>query len=358
MGADQPNEVLLAEGFRTKTLLNLFKTTDRQLKDEQNRREVLSSQYIADILGESRIGYGAITTDRRSGLGCLVLDQDIEPHQKSIKLATSAREFQFGDRTTKFSTFDTATAFRNLQREKCGIIYGNHVALRDLLVAAKRINFTITALPIWASQKSIESEVERILADKTGKQQSEAERIAELRRRLVEEKARKQQETNALSNRQREYRKQFGPKVASIVSGIETQISDIRIKIEASINSQHSLGDAVKGYGFFGEFPQWYGKKIQGGWVFDSIIATAEDYGNASWRKRDVKAIVASVRILMKNHNLGEYSDDCWYVGYIIDSEFSMQREPTISTCMNNDIHKRWQINHRFETRWKLVSDN
>jgi hypothetical protein len=90
------------------------------------------------------------------------------------------------------------------------------------------------------------------------------------------------------------------------------------------------------------------------GWSFDSTLPVPADYGIAKWRKREVEAVIAKINVLMKNRSLGEYSDDCWYVGYIVDTEFNMQREPFVSRCKDTAAMTTWKTQHYFETRWDL----
>ena len=70
-----------------------------------------------------------------------------------------------------------------------------------------------------------------------------------------------------------------------------------------------------------------------------------------------MEAVISKVRVLMKNRRLGEYSDDCWFVGYLIDGEFGMKRNSTVSMCKNEEVHKNWLIDHGFKTRWKFVPE-
>ena len=90
------------------------------------------------------------------------------------------------------------------------------------------------------------------------------------------------------------------------------------------------------------------------GWEFDSTLPVPADYGVAKWRKRDVEAVIAKINVLMKNRRLGEYSDDCWYVGYLVDAEFNMQREPIVTRCKNAGLLTKWKTDFYFERRWDL----
>ena len=90
------------------------------------------------------------------------------------------------------------------------------------------------------------------------------------------------------------------------------------------------------------------------GWEFESTVPTPKDYGIARWRGREVEMVTARIRVLMKNRVLGEYSNTCWHVGYILDKEFSMKREPFAAPCDGVFALRDWQDRIAFETRWDL----
>ncbi len=90
------------------------------------------------------------------------------------------------------------------------------------------------------------------------------------------------------------------------------------------------------------------------GWQFDSTVPMPKDYGTAKWNGRIVEAVTPQIRVLMKNRKLGKYSDDCWNVGYLVDKEFSMNREPFTQRCEDADALRAWQTDNSFETRWDL----
>ena len=94
------------------------------------------------------------------------------------------------------------------------------------------------------------------------------------------------------------------------------------------------------------------------GWQFDSTVPTPKDYGFAKWNGRTVEAVTAQIRVLMKNRKLGKYSDDCWNVGYLVDKEFSMKREPFTQPCEDDDALGAWQAGSglKLAGTWELSS--
>ena len=57
--------------------------------------------------------------------------------------------------------------------------------------------------------------------------------------------------------------------------------------------------------------------------------------------------------IRSKNQELGEYADDCFTVGYLIDAEFSTLRDPVETSCMESSgVIAQWKAGRGFESRW------
>jgi hypothetical protein len=128
----------------------------------------------------------------------------------------------------------------------------------------------------------------------------------------------------------------------------------VRVKVDSALGEQKNLSSAVSSADIWGGYPAWYADKRMKGWDFDSTVPTPKDYGVAEWNGRAVEAVIAQIRVLMKNRTLGKYSDDCWNVGYLVDKEFAMKREPFTHRCKDVDALKTWQAGHSFKTRWDL----
>jgi hypothetical protein len=54
----------------------------------------------------------------------------------------------------------------------------------------------------------------------------------------------------------------------------------------------------------------------------------------------------------MRNRVLGEYKDACFIAGWIVDSEFSMQRDPVDATCDNKQGIADWMAAKGFKSEW------
>ena len=349
-----PTEVALAGGFKKKTLSRVFTVTHADFRDELKRRVILARQYQNDILEGARSGFGALSGDNQSSIGCVVVSENREAHQSHIDEAANAREFHSGNQTRKNVDVSVSVAFKELQKKSCGFVYAGEKDLKTIIEASKRANLKIAVLPVWTSASKVEKKAAMLLKQKKMLQQAEADRLANLKRKKLEDAAQRAAREAELSRRQARFRNMNRAKVTSLVASIDNQLKNMRSRIDNALANQSRVRRVVQELGFWGAMPIWYGGKRQKGWEFESAVSAPTDYGMAVWKGRRIEAIVAKIRFLMKQSDLGEYSDTCWYVGYLIDVEFSRHREPLIALCRDSVALKNWQVNNRFDTRWDL----
>ena len=143
--------------------------------------------------------------------------------------------------------------------------------------------------------------------------------------------------------------------MTSLVARIDSELKEVRKTVDGALVDKQYVSTTVAQLGFWGAIPGWYADKRMEGWEFESTVSVPEDYGISSWRGREVEAITAQIRILLKNRAVGEYSDTCWNVDYLIDTEFPMNREPFTAPCEDANALAVWQARSSFETRWDLA---
>jgi hypothetical protein len=351
---DIPPADTLVASLNKKTLGRLVTIKHSDFTRELAKRDILSAQYESDIREGARVGYGALAFKSDTKVGCTVIDEGIEGHDTSIEAALSALQFLSGAVVKETTNVSATVAFRQAQKGQCAVIYASSATLKTILDASKAAGIAPTVLPVWTTASAIAQRAKELSSKQASKMQSEAERLADLKKRQAEAAAKRQAEEAQLEERQRRYRAQHGAKVASLVSSIDGQLKEVRDQIDGALNARKNVDATLGSASFWGVYPKWYADKRMKGWDFDSTVPEPRDYGVAKWRGREVEAVTAQIRVLMKNRKLGEYSDDCWNVGYIIDGEFSMNREPFMAACKDGDALKAWQASNGFETRWDL----
>jgi hypothetical protein len=335
----------------------LVRMTVIEVKDfnrELAKRDILSSQYKADIEQGARNGYGAISYDNESEVACIADIKDTTAHDRALQQAADARQFDEAV-ASKSSVSVTATeAFKQAQRDNCGLIYGSASTLKTLLQASATAGLSGDVLPVWITPGAIEQRAKQIAAGEKDSQEAEGARRAELQKQQAEAIAKLKAEAQQLETRQRQYRAQHGAKVASLVSVIDQQLGDVRSGIDKALSASSGVKAAVDSQNFWAPYPAWYADQRKKGWVFESTVPAPKDYGFAKWKGRQIETVIAEIKVLMKNPDLGEYAETCWIAGYINDSEFKRYREPFISECKNSAELDAWRGQHSFNTQWDL----
>jgi peptidoglycan hydrolase-like protein with peptidoglycan-binding domain len=351
---DIPPADALVAALNKKVLARLVTVKYSDFTRELAKREILSDQYESDIREGARVGFGALAFAPNAQVGCTVVKGNLAGHDQSIDAVLSALQFLNGAAIKKTTNVSVDVAFRQTQKERCAFIYGSGKTLKKILDASAGAGITPTVLPVWTSTSVIAKRAKKLQSNEANKTQSKANRLARLKQRQAEEASKRTAKAGQLEERQKRYRLKNGAKVASLVSSIDASLKDVRVKVDSALGKQKNLSSAVSSADFWGGYPAWYADKRMKGWDFDSTVPTPKDYGVAEWNGRAVESVIAQIRVLMKNRTLGKYSDDCWNVGYLVDKEFSMKREPFTRRCKDDDALKTWQTGHSFKTRWDL----
>jgi len=341
----------------TAQLTRVLSVSTTDLAAEITKRNILSSQYRSDILTGARVGFGALSSKSKSSVMCLAVREALPAHKPSIQAAIDARYFDSGIRTTQRVQVDTETAFKNLQKQHCGVIYAAQPQLTNLLSAAKNAPLTLRVLPIWISTTQIERRSRDLQTERQLQQRVEAQRVAELRRLATQEQTKRAVEANQTAFRQQQLRQRHGPRARSLVSGIDGNLIRISASIDEALSASDSVQSALLQHQFWAPFPAWYAEQRKRGWEFESANATIKDFGVAIWSSRKVDAVIAQVSIMMRNRRLGEYSETCWHIGHIDDKEFSYTRAPLVAKCSTHTAISAWRIENSLESMWDLGVD-
>ena len=350
---DIPPADQLVAALSENTLVRLLTVRNGDFIRELAKREILSTQYENDIREGARVGFGlAFNSDAK--VGCTVIDADLEGHDLSIKTALSALQFVNGADVKETANVSATVAFRQAQKGQCALIYASATTLKTILDASGTAGLSPSVLSVWTTAAAIAERTEELQTRKTDSLQSEAERLSELRQRQDEDEARRKTRAAQTEERQKRYRDQNGAKVNSLVSAIASQLTKVQDDIDNDVNASRNPENTVSDNSFWGPYPNWYADKRMSGWKFDSTVHTPKDYGIAKWDGREVEAVTAEIRVLMKHRELGKYSDTCWNIGYVIDAEFSMQRVPFAQRCEDVAALEEWQARVSYDTRWDL----
>jgi hypothetical protein len=230
------------------------------------------------------------------------------------------------------------------------LIYGSSDLLAQLIAASQSSWLAVTVMPTWTSNDEIDGQGAEIDQFNTFATQEERRRQEEEWQRREKEKVAAADRRQQFDVRQQELRRMNGAKVASLVSSIDGQVRAALLQRNAS----EASSAAATAITFLAPLPAWYRSRLLSGWELDSIVPAPVDYGNAQWRGREVEAVLARIRVFMKNQALGEYSDDCWIVGHVRDTEFSINRAPIVTPCAETAAVSEWKKSLGFVSKWDL----
>lgn len=77
--------------------------------------------------------------------------------------------------------------------------------------------------------------------------------------------------------------------------------------------------------------------------------------GPAQWQGRSVDAVLVRVDTTRENAILGLYGADCMVLGWLIDTEFRITRDPVEAGCGEDAALDAWKAGRGFESVWNLV---
>ena len=120
------------------------------------------------------------------------------------------------------------------------------------------------------------------------------------------------------------------------------------IKEYVELPTERHLGVRQK----YPQFVNWFEGALRDGWELLSIDSALSDYGIVEWKGRVLEAGFAEARLRMQNRDRGEYQDNCYVFGYVLDKEFDRARDAVVVKCNEQAAIERYKLGQRFSSRW------
>ena len=246
-------------------------------------------------------------------------------------------------------------AFILVQRRQCLLVYGSAADLAAIMAGATRDDIAYSVIASWVMPDEIEL-TKSELAEATSEEQRA---LAQTRRRAEADAARRQQEADS--------RRRLEAEQASAAAGTRAaREEELRRTYSQEAmgaynllyqSARRHLGEASGDAAFAALFPDiavWRSQKLAGGWELEPIRGELQDYGVATWKDRRLEVVFAEVVVGSKNRTLGEIAKDCFVIGYLVDAEFEILRDPVASSCAAADQDlAAWKQGRNFESRWR-----
>lgn len=288
-----------------------------------------------------RVGNGTATgfgllqmTNGRGGICAAV--SDVAPHGTSLSLHADTLAFYFAEPQVS-SPMTTERAFVGAQRGQCSGIYAAANELRSMAEALERADIAFAFAPIWIERADIEAEATR-LTQESARQVQEAEAAAAL---LAAQTADQRSE---LARRQEALRADYTERA----TGAQKEIAEIVREMVQTGKSQ-TLAE------MFPDMNKHLRALTASKWVVTDTSDTLADYGTAIWQGREIEAILVRVVTQRENAILGLYAQDCVILGYLVDREFRINRDPIEASCANRAKIADWTTGRTMHSVWNIV---
>jgi hypothetical protein len=329
----------IVEAFVDKKLRIVEEMLWSKLGEAAAQAENEAAQIHSEILAGTRPGYGFVTIKNTSGSLCAVAEGDA--HQGAMaSLGERFAKFQTAHPGYVVKTIDQA--FMGLQRDDCSAVYAEAKDLKMLMEGLERAAIAYSVAPYWIDEDLLaeaQASIDAMTSD-------EQKRLAALRQEQEARdlQARKLSEDKAaqLAERQEELRAQYSQEAKAAFDGLSDR-AEVYLKEADTDDNDVAL--------LFPDLAEWKTQQIREGWLPESYADQMLDYGTADWKGRKLEAVVMKVDFVLKHPDRGEYSENCFIMGYLMDQEFKLQRDAFVDRCDVSQWHS-WKDGRDFESRW------
>ena len=218
----------------------------------------------------------------------------------------------------------TTLAFISMQRGECRAVYGSAQNLKTLMEAMKLVKMKFHVLPIWFSSDDLTVAAEAVAKIEQACVQWRHGLVQKRKDDAAIEAKRQAQSETVRHARQSDLQQQNGAQARALEKSIISEIKDF---VESP--KEKHLGVRQK----YPVFVNWYQRMLSDGWELIKVDGALNDYGVAEWKSRVLEAGFVDAHLKMQHRQLGEYRDACYTVGYTLDKEFDIAREPLVTSC-------------------------
>jgi hypothetical protein len=339
--------------------------TKQQRDEEYGRLEYLQNSIEKDVIDGTRVGFGALAVEDSEGSICAILTDKQQAHREAVSNSGELLKI-FGVADTQFKDIFVSEdeAFKKLQRQQCGVIYGSSLSLGRIYLAGTSADFKFVFLPLWISPREIDERDSAIEAEKS----ENIEQLKTVMQSVEDQQKLDQEAQRTLAEkatvRQLELRSQNGLRFTVVKDLIQ---ADIDAVVDfAFLNSPADLGYENK------YLDQTFVNKDTRNSMYDELISDVQklsaekweiseksifqvDYGSVKFNDREIEGMIVELKIAIKNRMIGRYSEYCKRMHVINDADFEFWREFLISNCDDNAATERWKARWTFNSKWIVL---
>ena len=337
---------LFSDLFETETFTILETYSGKSLSDQATKFDQASDYLTLQLQNQLLIGFGYLALPEGQLGTCVVEATSIDARLMSTHLSDQMSELQI--HTPMIGTVlsgDADWVYATAQSGLCNVIQAEATAMRDLVGAFARNGIDHRLVPVWAD----ETEITRIEASIANQEANQATKLAALTQQ-IEANAAQQAAQDVLAERERleaqaKLRKTYAQEARAALNEIQGFVS-------SSFDTENpSTPGKVRV--LFPELGELTDKLAHELWEFERSDFDLLDYGLSSWRERRMEAILVQINVGIQNRTRGERSSFCILIGYLIDAEFAVRRDPIFADCGDPlGQVQGWLTGRNFESRW------
>ncbi len=293
-----------------------------------------------------RSGLGYISFDFDGAAFCVVGSDSYEPRVAAFHSELYARDLRLHLPEVKSNLFDSAELiFARTRRGECSVLQVDAIAMADFLGALDRERIPFTVAPIWAT----EEELDRIAAAFAADDASTAERLAEM---AQEVEAKRQADIERYNIEDGERRDRQAAMRAQFSQEARAAQDDLASLLAPTFDTENPQTSNIVRQ-MFPDVTAWAEQNRTALWEYEGHSVTLIDYGTAGWMGRQLEAVVIEVVVNTFNRPMGARNTECFLLGYLIDAEFEMRRDPVFAQCSDaGGFVQDWMAGRGFESRW------
>lgn len=306
--------------------------------DDSNKAtsDVLSREIEANL----KDGFGIVQVSNSSRNLCITPKTDALVH--TLILADRKEKLEIS-LLGKFSSeqHSLEEAYVLSQRNKCGFIYASAPDLKTILLALQREAQEHSIIPEWVSIEAFNGAKQYL----TNAQNASAEELAKLSQEreagLALEQANAEEAELVRQQKEQELRNTHRDAALGLYKPLGQTISNYVLN-----------GVNTKELSKFNHLTELLESLGSDRWKFIVADSSLVEYGLANWKDRKLPTILLRVFIKSENSIKGEYRTDCMFIGYIVDTEFDVTRDPINVSCEDEPIVAQWLTSRGFKSLW------
>lgn len=332
------------EAMQAKTIRVFDPIRFEDIKARMDSDQTLGLKIAQEVSSGTRQGYGGILLSSTSDRICTVFDGSAAVHESTVR---KIAEFTgMSGSTVSYPSIDKA--YEDVRHEQCRVLYASAADLKATSEALARDGVQFDFAPVWLDNSDAANTAAKLDAAK-----QEASKAAEAARVAADEEKkiaaqREADEKNSKSARQADLRQKNGPAATALLN----LFSDGLKRSVLGTTDKPGSSSGIKMETLFPDFAKWSAGLSQDNWKPTDVISEVQDYGTVNWKGRNLDGIVVKATVKMASAERGQYKDECFLFGAVVDNEFQMVRDPYETRCNDAQTSSRWAVGHELKSLW------